>query len=116
MLDKNCLFCKIIEGQIPAEKVYEDDNAVAFKDISPQAPTHILVIPKAHYAAVHEVPDNEMSLMEGLFGAVKKTIEKLGLDGESYRLVVNSGEKSGQAVFHIHVHILSGRRMSWPPG
>jgi len=117
MLDPQCLFCKIIRGEIPAQKVYEDDTAVVFRDISPQAPVHLLAIPKAHYASVDDIPEEHMDLMTGLFRAVKDVVEKQNLKTQGgYRLVINKGESAGQAVPHIHIHILAGRRMSWPPG
>jgi histidine triad (HIT) family protein len=112
----DCIFCKIVNNQIPAAKVYEDEHTVAFNDLNPQAPTHILVIPKEHYSGIHEVPSDKMSIMEKLFRAVAAIVMKKGLDSKGYRLVVNSGEKAGQTVPHIHVHILSGRDMTWPPG
>lgn len=116
MADNDCLFCRIIAGEIPAQRVYEDEHALVFRDISPQAPVHYLAIPRQHYASVHEVPDGEMGLIAQVLTAVKKVVEQEGLDRQGYRLVVNSGEKAGQAVYHIHVHILSGRKMQWPPG
>jgi histidine triad (HIT) family protein len=113
----DCLFCKIAEGQIPADKVYEDDRALVFRDISPQAPTHLLAIPKKHYAAVHEIPPEEAgTLMGGLTDAVCKALRATGLDKSGYRLVVNSGETAGQTVGHIHIHVLGGRELAWPPG
>jgi len=113
----DCLFCKIAAGQIPADKVYEDDRALVFRDISPQAPTHLLAIPKKHYASLHEVPPEEAgALTDGLMSAVCKALRATGLDQSGYRLVVNSGETAGQTVPHIHIHILGGRELTWPPG
>ena len=112
----NCLFCKIINNEIPAPRVYEDEIAIVIRDLNPQAPTHLLAIPRAHYEGVHEVPAEEGALFQGLFNAVTKAIDKEQLAGAGYRLVVNSGEKAGQSVPHIHVHILSGRQLHWPPG
>jgi histidine triad (HIT) family protein len=113
----DCLFCKIAAGQIPADKVYEDDRALVFRDIAPQAPTHLLAIPKTHYAAVHEIPPEEAgTLMGGLTDAVCKALRATGLDKSGYRLVVNSGETAGQTVNHIHIHVLGGRELAWPPG
>jgi histidine triad (HIT) family protein len=111
-----CLFCKIIKKEIPATIVYEDQHTLAFADINPQAPQHILVIPKEHYAALHEIPAEKSQIITNLFGAVAALVKK-NCDGENgYRLVVNSGARAGQSVCHIHVHILSGRTMQWPPG
>jgi len=113
----DCLFCKIAAGQIPADKVYEDDRALVFKDISPQAPTHLLAVPKKHYAAAHEIPPEEIgTIFEGLMNAVCKAVRATGLDKSGYRLVVNSGETAGQTVSHLHVHVLGGRELAWPPG
>jgi histidine triad (HIT) family protein len=112
----NCLFCKIINKEIPAARVYEDENAIVIKDINPQAPVHFLAIPRKHYSGVHQVKPADATLFSQLFAAISTTIEKEGLGEAGYRLVVNFGEKAGQTVPHIHVHILSGRSMHWPPG
>jgi histidine triad (HIT) family protein len=111
-----CIFCKIINNQIPAPRVYEDGNAIVIRDLNPQAPTHLLAIPRRHFAGVHEVKPSDASLFQGLFSAITKTVEQERLEEAGYRLVVNFGEKAGQTVPHIHVHILSGRRLHWPPG
>jgi histidine triad (HIT) family protein len=111
-----CLFCKIINNEIPAPRVYEDENAIVIRDLNPQAPTHLLAIPRKHYAGVHEVTPSDASLYQGLFTAITKTVEQEQLAEAGYRLVVNFGEKAGQTVPHIHVHILSGRSLHWPPG
>jgi histidine triad (HIT) family protein len=111
-----CLFCKIVKKEIPAEIVFENNDAVAFKDIDPKAPVHLLVIPKKHYSHLHEIPPEESDVISGLFSGVSDVIRQEKLDTTGYRLVVNSGANSGQAVFHIHVHILAGRAMQWPPG
>ncbi len=112
----DCIFCKIIAGQIPASKIYEDEHTLIFKDISPKAPVHLLAIPKKHFEGIHDVPASEMSLMTELFAAIAKAVKQLQLAENGYRLVINSGEHAGQAVPHIHVHILSGRDLAWPPG
>ncbi len=112
----DCLFCKIIAGDIPAKKVYEDEQTLAFYDIDPQAPTHILVIPKKHYEGVHNVPAQEKELFATLMLAVGEIVLQEKLTETGYRLVINSGTDALQAVPHIHVHILSGRSMQWPPG
>jgi histidine triad (HIT) family protein len=116
MNQTNCLFCKIVQGVIPAEIIYENEYAVVIKDIDPKAPVHLLAIPRNHYRGMHEVPPEESWLFGGLFEAVTTVIKLKGLDSGGYRLVVNSGESAGQAVGHIHVHILSGRTLHWPPG
>lgn len=109
---ENCIFCKIANGEIPTEAVYEDEKVFAFNDLNPQAPVHILVVPKKHYASLNELEDVE--LMGELISSVKKITKKLNI--EEYRTVLNTGKSAGQEVFHLHFHILSGRNMKWPPG
>lgn len=111
-----CIFCKIINNEIPARRVYEDESTVIIKDISPQAPVHYLAIPKKHFAGIQNIPSSEMELLSKLFSAITKLIADESLDQNGYCLVINYGEKAGQTVSHIHVHILSGRSMTWPPG
>lgn len=111
-----CIFCKIIANVIPSSRVFEDENAIVIRDLNPQAPTHLLAIPRKHYAGVHNVKPSDSGLFQGLFSAITKTVEQEQLAEAGYRLVVNFGEKAGQSVPHIHVHILSGRSMDWPPG
>lgn len=110
----DCLFCKIAAGEIPSKKVYEDDLCYAFYDIDPQAPTHFLVIPKAHIASVSEVTPENQAVIGHIFSVIAQITKDLGL--ESYRVVSNIGEQAGQSVFHLHFHVLSGRDMTWPPG
>lgn len=110
----DCLFCKIAAGEIPSKKVYEDDLCYAFYDIDPQAPTHFLVIPKAHIASVSEVTPENQAIVGHIFSVIAQITKELGL--ESYRVVSNIGEQAGQSVFHLHFHVLSGRDMTWPPG
>lgn len=110
----DCLFCKIAAGEIPSKKVYEDDLCYAFYDIDPQAPTHFLVIPKAHIASVSEVTPENQAVVGHIFSVIAQITKDLGL--ESYRVVSNTGEQAGQSVFHLHFHVLSGRDMTWPPG
>lgn len=109
---ENCIFCKIANKKIPSNFVYEDEYTVAFNDLSPQAPTHILVIPKKHFSSLNEVDDE--NIMSALFKAVQNVTKKLGI--KEYRTVINTGESAGQTVFHIHIHILAGRPLKWPPG
>ncbi len=108
----DCIFCKIARGEYNTDFLFEDEQVVAFKDINPQAPTHVLVIPRKHYSSVKELDDE--TLMGHLITAAKKVAEKLGLS--DFRIVVNTGPKAGQTVFHLHVHLLGGRYLSWPPG
>jgi histidine triad (HIT) family protein len=115
-MDPNCLFCKIIKKEIPAPRVYEDEHTIVIRDINPQAPVHLLALPRKHYTGVHEVNPADNKLFERLFKAISTVVEQEKLSGAGYRLVVNFGEKAGQTVPHIHVHILSGRSMRWPPG
>ncbi|OQX61189.1 MAG: histidine triad nucleotide-binding protein [Desulfococcus sp. 4484_241] len=110
----DCLFCKIAAGDIPSSKVYEDDSYVAFNDIAPQAPTHILVIPRRHIAGISDMADDDSALVGGLFSVAKKVCAQKGIT--DYRLVINNGAGAGQSVFHLHLHILAGREMGWPPG
>lgn len=111
-----CLFCRMIKGDIPCRKVYEDDNVFAFEDINPQAPVHILVIPKKHVASLAEAEAGDAPLLGELLLRAGELARGRGLDGDGFRVVVNTGPEAGQSVFHIHVHLLGGRRMAWPPG
>ena len=110
----DCLFCKIIAGEIPSKKVYEDALCYAFYDIDPQAPTHFLVVPKAHIGSVSEITADNSTVVAHIFEVIAKLTKEKGLD--SYRVVSNIGEQAGQSVFHLHFHVLSGRDMTWPPG
>lgn len=110
----DCLFCKIAAGEIPSNKLYEDPVCLAFHDIDPQAPTHFLVIPKAHIASVSEITEENNAVVAHIFAVIAKLAKELGM--ESYRVVSNIGEQAGQSVFHLHFHVLSGRDMTWPPG
>ena len=110
----DCLFCKIISGDIPSKKVYEDELCYAFYDIEPQAPTHFLVIPKQHIRSAAEVDDSNSAVVAHCFVVIAKVAKEQGM--ESFRIVSNIGEQAGQSVFHLHFHVLSGRDMTWPPG
>ncbi len=112
----DCLFCKIVAGEIPAELLYEDDYVVAFKDINPQAPMHNLVIPKKHISTINDLAVDDEALIGKMYLAAKALSENEGIAGEGYRTVMNCGESAGQTVFHIHLHVLGGRNMTWPPG
>ncbi|MBM3268835.1 MAG: histidine triad nucleotide-binding protein [Candidatus Sericytochromatia bacterium] len=111
-MSEDCLFCKISAGTIPAKIAYQDEHCVAFHDINPQAPVHVLVIPRKHVPSVADIPDD---LCAPLLSAADKVARDLGV-GESYRLVTNKGADAGQSVFHLHWHVLGGRRLGWPPG
>lgn len=111
---ENCLFCKIAAGEIPSNKVYEDDLCYAFHDIDPQAPTHFLVIPKRHIRSAAAVDASNSAVVAHCFEVIAKVAADMGLD--SFRVVSNIGEQAGQSVFHLHFHVLSGRDMTWPPG
>jgi histidine triad (HIT) family protein len=111
----DCIFCKILAGEIPARFVYRDDLAVAFEDLNPKAPTHILVIPRKHIASLAEVASADEALIGHLSFVAAKIAAERGIGG-GFRTVVNNGETAGQSVFHLHLHLLGGRRMTWPPG
>ena len=113
--DPDCLFCKIVAGDVPAEVVHATENAVAFRDVAPQAPTHVLVVPTSHYANAAELAHHEPATMAGLVAVAAAVADDEGLDGQ-YRMVLNTGEEAGQSVFHTHLHLLGGRSMGWPPG
>ena len=113
-MSDNCLFCKIIKGKIPADKIYEDDEVIAFRDIAPQAPVHFLVIPKKHINGPSGVAAEDDQLIGKMMRVGNEAAKKEGI--EQYRVVFNNGELAGQTVFHIHMHILGGRSMTWPPG
>ncbi|HAT1884151.1 TPA: histidine triad nucleotide-binding protein [Legionella pneumophila] len=112
----NCLFCKIVQGEIPATIVFEDKNIMAFRDIRPQAPTHLLIIPKRHIATINDVNDDDSELLANILIRAKKLARAEGLNEMGYRLVFNVNSGGGQEVYHIHLHLLGGRQMTWPPG
>ena len=107
--DPDCLFCKIVAGELPAERLYEDDDLLAFKDISPQAPFHALIIPKVHFATLNELEPQDAALAGRMFIAAKSLAEEHELPG--YRVVVNTNAQGGQVVYHVHMHVLGGRQM-----
>tara|TARA_B110000858_G_scaffold175732_1_gene209374 strand:+ start:60702 stop:61049 length:348 start_codon:yes stop_codon:yes gene_type:complete len=112
----DCLFCKIIAGEIPSNKVYSDDELYAFHDINPAAPTHILVIPKQHLSDVSAAGEGDEALLGKLLLKANQIATDLGLGEDGFRYVINTGRDGGQTVFHLHLHILGGRTLSWPPG
>lgn len=115
-MSDDCLFCRIIAGDIPAELVYETDSVVAFRDINPQAPTHVLVIPRRHIATLDDLEAADRELVGDLYLAAQAIAAEEGIVGSGYRTVINCGEGAGQSVFHVHLHVLGGRRLAWPPG
>ncbi len=109
---EDCIFCKIVSGEISTELIYEDEEVVAFRDINPQAPFHVLIIPRVHIPSAKEADDK--SLIGKMFFAGNQIAEKNGI--EDFRYIINTGEQAGQTVFHLHLHLLGGRVMNWPPG
>ena len=112
--EPDCLFCRIAAGEIPAEVVYSDDAVVVFRDINPRAPTHVLAIPRRHLPSAAELTDGDGPMLAALFGALRHVAEEAGVKG--YRIVTNVGAEAGQSVFHLHLHLMGGRTMTWPPG
>ena len=112
----DCLFCGIVEGKIKANLVYQDDAVMAFKDIAPRAPVHILIIPRKHIVSVLDLEPSHAVLIGGIFQVAGKLAREQGIAESGFRVVVNSGPQAGQSVFHLHYHLLGGRPMSWPPG
>lgn len=112
---KDCIFCKIVEGTIPSNRVYEDEHVIAFHDLEPQAPVHVLLIPRKHIASLDHIQPDDAEVLGHLLSTVKVVAEELGLEN-GYRIVVNTGEDGMQTVPHLHIHILGKRRMGWPPG
>ncbi|HZT40882.1 MAG TPA: histidine triad nucleotide-binding protein [Chthonomonadaceae bacterium] len=113
-MPEDCVFCKIGSGQIPVQPVYEDEEFVAFRDLNPQAPVHVLLIPRAHYPTLMDMQDP--SLMGRALQVVQQVARDLGLEEEGFRVVVNCRDNGGQTVYHVHFHVLGGRFMQWPPG
>jgi histidine triad (HIT) family protein len=113
-IESACLFCRIVAGEIPSDRVYSDDEVIVFRDINPQAPTHVLAIPRRHIADAHALTDDDGGTLAALFAAMRRVAGELGL--RSYRIVSNVGPEAGQSVEHLHFHLLGGRSMRWPPG
>lgn len=111
----DCLFCKIVDGDIPCNKVYEDEHVLAFHDIDPKAPVHVLIIPKKHISSVAQTAEEDFKIYAHIMRTAKKLAEDFDL-GKGYRIVTNIGEDGGQSVGHLHFHLLGGRALSWPPG
>jgi histidine triad (HIT) family protein len=114
-MDPECLFCRIAAGTIPVKRLYEDERGLAFADINPQAPTHVLILPKQHVASMAHATDADTALLGHLMAVAAELARTMGLSG-GYRVVANTGEDGGQTVHHLHLHLLGGRAMGWPPG
>jgi len=112
---EQCLFCRIAFGEIPADIVHSDDQVIVFRDVNPQAPTHVLAIPRRHVPSAHELGPGDGALLAALFDALRATADAEGL-ADGYRIVTNVGPAAGQSVDHLHFHLLGGRRLTWPPG
>ena len=115
-MDADCIFCKIIKGEIPGQIVYQDEQAIAFRDIKPAAATHILIIPKKHIASINDITPDDEALIGHLFTVARHLAGEEGISESGYRLIINTGPDAGQAVFHIHLHLLGGDRMRHPMG
>ncbi|SVC09145.1 uncharacterized protein METZ01_LOCUS261999 [marine metagenome] len=112
----DCLFCKINKGDIPAKKIYDDDEVFAIKDINPQAPVHFLIIPKKHFSTILEIKECDHKIVGLIYSVANQLAKQNGLDQTGFRVVLNCGADAGQSVFHIHYHLLGGRLLKWPPG
>jgi histidine triad (HIT) family protein len=112
----DCIFCKIIKAETPTKLVYEDENVVAFSDLHPQAPTHLLIIPRQHIATLNDLEASHEKIISQMTHAAVKIAKEKKLEKDGYRLVMNCNQQGGQSVFHIHMHLLGGRQMTWPPG
>lgn len=112
----DCIFCKIVNKEISADLVFEDEHMLAFNDINPQAPVHMLLIPKKHYASLNDIPEEKKAVLSHILLKARQIAEEKGFAAKGYRIVLNTAEDSGQEVYHIHFHLLAGRRMQWPPG
>jgi histidine triad (HIT) family protein len=115
-MPEDCLFCKIFQKEIPAKELYRDDEVVAFEDIRPVAPTHVVIIPKEHIPSVHELTDGHGAMLGRMIAVANRIADERKVDREGYRLVFNKGPQAGQSVYHLHLHLLGGRGMGWPPG
>jgi histidine triad (HIT) family protein len=115
-MNQECIFCKIAAGKMGSPPLYQDEHVTAFRDINPKAPTHILVIPNKHLVSLNEANDEDQGLLGKLMLTAAKLAQSERVADDGYRLVVNTGPNGGQSVFHVHVHLLAGRRMTWPPG
>lgn len=112
----DCIFCKIAAHEIPTEAVYEDDYVIAFKDINPQAPVHLLIVPKKHIESIMEIEEENLEIISNVIKAAQNLARQNNIDKKGFRIVVNTGSEGGQTVNHLHFHLLAGRFMTWPPG
>jgi histidine triad (HIT) family protein len=115
-MSNDCLFCKIVAGELSADIIYESETALAFRDINPQAPNHVLVIPRKHISTINDIALEDETLVGSLYTAAREIAAKEGFAEQGYRTVMNCNEGAGQSVFHIHLHVLGGRTLTWPPG
>ena len=116
MTKQDCLFCRIVAGEIPAGIVYQDDRCVAFRDINPQAPVHVLIIPRDHVASLDDAAEKDDATLGHIMRIASHVAHEQGISESGYRTVINTGAGAGQSVFHLHVHVLGGRSLGWPPG
>ncbi len=112
----DCLFCRIIAGELPSTQIYADDDVVGIRDIAPQAPTHVLLLTRKHLGSIREIGPDDAGLLNRVFAAANRLADQEGIASDGYRLVVNTGRDGGQTVDHLHVHMLGGRHLAWPPG
>ena len=115
-MEQDCLFCRIVAGEIPSDLIYNDERSIAFRDINPQAPVHVLVVPREHLESLDEASQRDEAMLGHLLRVAARVANEQGLSESGYRTVINTGVGVGQSVFHLHVHLLGGRPMSWPPG
>ena len=115
-MENNCLFCRIVAGEIAAEIIYSDERSVAFRDNNPQAPTHVLVVPREHIESLDDATQKDEALLGHLLRVAARVANEMGHSESGYRAVINTGAGAGQSVFHLHVHVLGGRALAWPPG
>jgi histidine triad (HIT) family protein len=116
MSEQNCLFCRIVAGETPADTVYQDNLCIAFRDVNPQAPVHVLVIPRDHMESLDEAAQKDEAMLGHLLRVAARVANEQGLSESGYRTIFNTGAGAGQSVFHLHLHVLGGRPLSWPPG
>jgi histidine triad (HIT) family protein len=116
MSSEDCLFCKILAGEIPADIIYESDEAIGFRDINPQAPTHVLIIPRRHIATINDLQIGDEAVVGNMYLAAKQIAQQEGIADDGYRVAMNCNEAAGQTVFHLHLHLIGGRQLGWPPG
>ena len=116
MSEQTCLFCRIIAGEVPADIIYQDERSIAFRDINPQAPVHVLIIPRDHMESLDEAAQRDEATLGHLLRVAARIANEQGLSESGYRTVVNTGAGAGQSVFHLHLHVLGGRALNWPPG